>query len=64
MTQQAMDRTGQRFGRLVVLGREGERWRCRCDCGRITTVARTSILGRKSCGCLKIEQRMEHRRER
>lgn len=44
-----IDLTGRRFGRLLVLGREGTYyyddgfvavplWRCRCDCGRETVV--------------------------
>lgn len=52
---------GQRFGRLMVLSREGTKgktviWRCRCDCGN-TCVVRTHHLkqpeGVRSCGCLK-----------
>lgn len=62
------DRTGERYGRLVVLkrgpdhicpsGRKVVQWICQCDCGNITTVATTS-LGRgltKSCGCYNLEQ--------
>lgn len=53
-----MDLTGQRFGRLVVLYRSdepanGQRWVCRCDCGK-QTLGRTGHLraGSKiSCGC-------------
>ena len=52
-----IDITGKRFGRLVVISREGAgspaRWLCRCDCG-----AEKSVLGSKlrtgntvSCGC-------------
>ena len=53
----------QRFGRLVVLSREGYHknsaaWRCSCDCG--STVVKSSALltsGKtKSCGCLVKEQ--------
>ena len=57
-----IDRTGQRYGRLVVLGQAGRQggltlWLCRCDCG-----AERSVLGcnlgsgnSKSCGCLHAE---------
>lgn len=44
-----IDRTGQRFGRLVVIGlatyriRGGTTWRCRCDCGR-EKIARSADL--------------------
>ena len=66
---QVKDMTGQRFGRLVVVGREGSYvdpltgykveavWRCRCDCG-----AESFVRGRhlraglvRSCGCLRAE---------
>ncbi len=63
-----IDLTGRRFGRLLVLGREGTYyyddgfvavplWRCRCDCGR-ETVVRGTCLRRgttRSCGCLHLE---------
>lgn len=52
-----VDLTGQRFGRLIVLGWEivdgHGRWKCKCDCGNITFV-RTGHLNNehtKSCGC-------------
>jgi hypothetical protein len=56
-----IDLTGQRFGTLVVLGREGRgkngaaRWRTRCDCGT-ETVSQASNLrsgGAQSCGCAR-----------
>lgn len=56
------DKTGQRFGRLLVLRmkrRDGETWAvCRCDCGK-RKVTRTSALGRTvfSCGCLRSDYR-------
>lgn len=53
------DRTGQRFGRLVVLGLHMKRrgvvyWQCQCDCGAIGPVrAKDLVSGNtKSCGCL------------
>ena len=58
-----LDVTGQRFNRLVVLGRSerksaaGALWVCRCDCGR-ETVSTSLKLRRgttKSCGCFKFE---------
>ena len=53
-----LDLTGQRFGKLTVIGPAeniGKRtaWRCRCDCGQ-ETVVRTLHLRSghtKSCGC-------------
>lgn len=55
----AVDKTGMRFGRLVVLGRSNAAyppvWRCRCDCGNEVMVIGNSlgVRGTKSCGCLK-----------
>ncbi len=56
--------TGQRFGRLVVLERDGTRsrrttWLCQCECGN-THVTTTSYLrsdAPHSCGCLVKEKR-------
>lgn len=64
------DLTGQRFGRLVVLGLNPEpyvspggkparRWDCLCDCGTRLTV-QTNVLtgknGTRSCGCVRREK--------
>ena len=56
------DLTGQRFGRLTVLGepRVGERgtiWKCFCDCGEICfKVSADLVHGNvQSCGCYKKE---------
>lgn len=55
------DLTGQRFGKLVVLGRGESKgpgrtaWRCRCDCGNEKTIRGDALKGgsTKSCGnCL------------
>ena len=64
MSRKKVDLTGQRFGKLVVLGDSGERgsggsvmWDCICDCGK-TTYASSDNLRRgmtKSCGCLRVE---------
>lgn len=56
----AEDLTGERFGRLTALrwiGTNKHRkavWRCRCDCGKSTTVSSTDLKSgnTKSCGCL------------
>lgn len=55
-----IDITGQRFGRLVVLRRDGTSpdrkalWLCQCDCGNQKTIrGQTLRSGRSlSCGCL------------
>lgn len=60
-----IDLTGQRFGRLVVLGyaekQEGRnpKWTCKCDCGNIKDVAGRGLREGhiRSCGCLAAEQR-------
>lgn len=56
---------GQRFGKLIVLGFEdvaiGRETRliCKCDCGTLTSVRRSSLLSghTASCGCLVKERR-------
>ncbi len=60
------DRTGQRFGRLVVIqylkdvyvapsGRRVSKWRCLCDCGGVTDVTPSNLTSGdvSSCGCLR-----------
>lgn len=57
------DLLGQRFGRLVVVGRAGSNahkkalWQCECDCGDKVTLLGASLLSGRSasCGCLRIE---------
>lgn len=57
------DLTGQRFGRLLVLRRLGQRpgrsvhWACRCDCGKTKVIPASSIKTgtARSCGCLRAE---------
>lgn len=66
-----IDLTGQKFGRLTVLGvgeyyispsgRKVKRWKCMCDCGNIV-FADTSRLKKgnvKSCGCYLREKAAE-----
>lgn len=57
-----IDLTGQRFGRLTVLGRSYTRkgqlfWQCRCDCGNMCVVQGSLLRGGRtsSCGCLHDE---------
>ena len=63
------DLTGQRFGKLTVLGRAGTykwpsedfpefqspTWHCRCDCGKETIVIGNNLRsgGSRSCGCTR-----------
>lgn len=67
---QALDLTGERFGRLIALERVHGRtrhvrgrklrhsvWRCRCDCGKRVVVATGCLRSgnTRSCGCLHRE---------
>jgi hypothetical protein len=59
-TRGIRDRTGERHGRLVVLGlaRMSGRtstWRCQCDCGTICIVSSLNLGYTRSCRCLKRE---------
>ena len=53
-----IDRTGMRYGKLVVIRKHGYKrsqitWECKCDCGEIAIVVGAN-LGRNtnSCGCM------------
>jgi len=58
-----IDRTGERFSRLLVLSRKdnnrygGAMWLCKCDCGGSTITGTNNLIsgGTKSCGCLNAE---------
>lgn len=55
-----VDRTGQRFGKLIVLNHAGNNalkkvlWKCRCDCGNESIVVAGSLVtgNTESCGCI------------
>lgn len=59
----AVDMTGQRFARLVVVRRVASdgagraRWLCACDCGGERVYLRATLIAgeAKSCGCLHRE---------
>ena len=63
-----IDRTGERFGRLIVLARAGRNnlkkvlWRCRCDCGKTVDVVSGSLVtgNTTSCGCFLKEAITKH----
>lgn len=63
-SSRALDLTGQRFGRLAVIDREGSdrwgkaRWLCLCECGnKVVVRARDLRSGdTQSCGCLQAER--------
>lgn len=56
------DLTGRRFGKLTVIECVGRNksgrfmWKCKCDCGNITTVRSDGLTSghTKSCGCLTV----------
>jgi len=63
LSARAPDLTGQRFGRLTAIRRDGRirqlcAWICRCDCGNeVRTNTNTLRCGHtRSCGCLKRER--------
>lgn len=63
------DLTGQRFGRLVVIRKDGKdnsgniKWLCKCDCGNEISVNGDSLRRNKtkSCGCYNKERVSEAR---
>jgi hypothetical protein len=61
MGNRAKDLTGLRFGRLVVVRRDGSKsrapaWICRCDCGQDVCITSGNLSRQKSCGCLRREK--------
>jgi hypothetical protein len=52
-----IDITGQRTGRLTPIRYLGsQRWLCQCDCGAISDVSKSALVGGvQSCGCLRVE---------
>ncbi len=63
-----IDRTGVRYGRLVVTSRAGTTtnkkvlWECLCDCGNVTRVDACSLVtgNTLSCGCYLKERITKH----
>lgn len=63
-----IDRTGQRFGKLVVVAEDGRdalkkvRWLCICDCGKKTSVTAGGLVtgNTTSCGCYLQEKITKH----
>lgn len=58
-----LELTGQKFGRLLVVGfshTDGHetRWTCRCDCGALSVVRGTDLRSgnTQSCDCLRREK--------
>jgi len=64
-----LDLTGQRFGRLVVASKTGDKgkrgeifWYCLCDCGAESVVRAANLKsgGTVSCGCAQVESCKTH----
>lgn len=58
------DLTGQRFGRLTVLGLESKdggrcKWRCLCDCGKECVCRTDAFKTQRSCGCIRTEKNVK-----
>lgn len=69
-----IDRTGERYGRLLVLEqapagpapRYATRWRCQCDCGNVVVVSKEHLRrgSTQSCGCLAAERSAQRSKAR
>lgn len=63
-----VDLTGERFGRLTVLGRVWRLnnpytfWLCKCDCGNLRVINGVSLKNgdSKSCGCFSTDSIVKH----
>lgn len=62
-----IDRTGKRYGKLVVLENIGSysgrlHWFCQCDCGKRIAASSSNLAtgNTQSCGCVLIEKRFKH----
>ena len=68
MAQPLIDMTGERYGRLTVIGRKPNNnkqnkplWICQCDCGNVTFTTRRRLKDgiTKSCGCYRRDKARE-----
>ena len=67
--KKVFDKTGMKFGRLVVIRYTGEKngrgfkvWECLCECGKIKNVDNRNLgYSTFSCGCLRVEKISERR---
>lgn len=69
--QHKVDLVGQRFGKLVVVGRDTSpsgtkrkrvKWVCQCDCGNTSSVTSDNLKSgtTTSCGCAKFTAKLIH----
>lgn len=45
----------KKYGRLIIVEEHGEKYLCKCDCGKIKEIRKYDVLNgkTKSCGCLQ-----------
>ena len=57
MAKPRIDRTGRRYGRLLITGAQPPKWAYLCDCGETGVVRGGDLQSGKtrSCGCLRSE---------
>lgn len=70
-----IDITGNRYGNLVVIKKDGHHirrsgrkdviWECKCDCGNLTKVIKSNLQngGTISCGCVQKKNRYKPHRK-
>jgi hypothetical protein len=60
MSSPAIDLTGKRFGRLVVIAyAQDQRWSCVCDCGAHTVVHGSNLRGGRTKSCGRLRRRID-----
>lgn len=67
MNKHRLKLLGRRFGKLVVIQSAGSNgyksmWKCRCDCGEITTTQGVYLKrgATRSCGCISGQNNFQH----
>lgn len=74
LRDRGINRVGQKYTRLTLLERFSKRnkkgisliyYKCKCDCGNITTVVSSKLISNntKSCGCLDKEQLLKRNQD-
>ena len=55
------DLIGQKFGRLTVIGKDGQKQKCLCDCGKEISVITGNLIdgNTRSCGCYQKQRTSE-----
>lgn len=66
--KEKIDLTGQKFGKWFVIEKDieksnshyGSYWKCKCDCGKISSIRGTALTSNKSLGCLSCSIKRTH----